>query len=172
MRRLSQTRDALRQQIRDTESNIRQEETIVRQLSSTVQSERDQEIKATAKWESLEQQERLKRDEQFRREVAAGNADPDTYVAGKPNSNDPVAQVSLAVAGEGLIQMRGPRKGVNEVHRMINEIDSPVGQVKVAIHTVQVNGEHGDRMQEVAFRIQSYIDHSRFLTMQSSQLLR
>jgi hypothetical protein len=172
VRRLSQTRDALRQQIRDTESNIRQEETIVRQLSSTVQSERDQEIKATAKWESLEQQERLKRDEQFRREVAAGNADPDTYVAGKPNSNDPVAQVSLAVAGEGLIQMRGPRKGVNEVHRMINEIDSPVGQVKVAIHTVQVNGEHGDRMQEVAFRIQSYIDHSRFLTMQSSQLLR
>ncbi|MFM7165154.1 MAG: hypothetical protein ACKO3T_07880, partial [Planctomycetaceae bacterium] len=172
IRRLNQTRDALRQQIRDTESNIRQEETIVRQLTSTVQSERDQEVKATEKWESLEQQERLKRDEQFRREVAAGSADPDTYVAGKPGSDDPVAQVSLAVAGEGLIQMRGPRKGVNEVHRMINEIDSPVGQVKVAIHTVQVNGEHGDRMQEVAFRIQSYIDHSRFLTMQSSQLLR
>ncbi|MEI7698517.1 MAG: hypothetical protein WCK86_01870 [Planctomycetia bacterium] len=172
IRRLSQSRDALRQQLNDAQTQVRQEEAIVRQLMATVQAERDQEISATEKWESLEQTERLKRDEQFRREVAARTEDPDTYVAGAPSSNDPVAQVSMAVVGEGLIQLRGPRKGVNEVHKMINEIDVPVGQVKVAIHTVQVNGEHGDRIEEVVYRIQCYLDHSRFLTMQSSQLLR
>lgn len=172
IRRLSQSRDALRQQLNDAQTQVRQEEAIVRQLMATVQAERDQEISATEKWESLEQTERLKRDEQFRREVAARTEDPDTYVAGAPSSNDPVAQVSMAVVGEGLIQLRGPRKGVNEVHKMIDEIDVPVGQVKVAIHTVQVNGEHGDRIEEVVYRIQCYLDHSRFLTMQSSQLLR
>ena len=171
-RRLNQTREALRRQLADAESQVQQEESIVRQMTSNVRSEREQEVVATEKWDNLEREEKLKREEQFRREVAAGKADPDTYVAGRPDSDDPVAQVSLAVAGEGLIQMRGPRKGINEVHKMINEIDSPVGQVKIAIHTVQVNGEHGDRMQEVVHRIHSYMDHSRFLTMQSSQLLR
>ena len=172
IRRLAQSRDALRQQLTDAQAQVRQEEAIVRQLMATVQAERNQEISATETWESLEQTERLKREEQFRREVAARTEDPDTYVAGKPDSDDPVAQVSMAVVGEGLIQLRGPRKGVNEVHKMINEIDSPVGQVKVSIHTVQVNGEHGHRMQEVVYRIHCYLDHSRFLTMQSAQLLR
>lgn len=55
---------------------------------------------------------------------------------------------------------------------MIHEIDAPVGQVNVAVHTVQVNGEHGDRMEPVEQRIQTYIDHSRFLTLQSAEMLR
>ena len=41
-----------------------------------------------------------------------------------------------------------------------------------AVHTVQINGEHGDRMEVVADRIQKYIDHSRFLTSQSAEMLR
>ena len=63
-------------------------------------------------------------------------------------------------------------KGVNLARTLINQIDAPVGQVKIAIHTVQVNGEHGKRMEPVVGRIQRYIDHSRFLTTQSGQMLR
>ncbi len=112
------------------------------------------------------------KDEQFRREVAAATADPDTYVAGVPGSIDPVQQVSVSVIGEGLIQLRGPLKGINIIRMMINQIDAPVGQVRIGIHTVQINGEHGDRMEQVATKIQTYIDHSRFLTVQSGEMLR
>ncbi|HVA48441.1 MAG TPA: hypothetical protein VNH11_18905 [Pirellulales bacterium] len=112
------------------------------------------------------------REEQFRREVAAANEDPDTYAPGKPQSKDYVRRVSLSVIGEGVIQLRGPIKGINEIRKMIHEIDAPVGQVNVAVHTVQVNGEHGDRMERVEERIQTYIDHARFLTLQSAEMLR
>lgn len=109
---------------------------------------------------------------QFRLEVQAAEEDPDTFAEGDPDSDDPVAQVSLTVIGEGLIQMRGPRKGVNIVHTMINQIDSPVGQVRVGIHTVQVNGENGQRMGQTMSAIERYVNHSRFLTVQSLQMLR
>ncbi len=78
----------------------------------------------------------------------------------------------MSVIGEGEIQLRGPIKGINVIRTMINQINAPVGQVRVGIHTVQINGEHADRMEKVAGRIQDYIDHSRFLTVQSAQLLR
>ncbi len=116
-------------------------------------------------------EDRLKQD-QFRLEVAAAHEDPDTYAPGLPTSIDPVEQVSVSVIGEGLIQLRGPMKGINTIRLMINEIDTPVGQVNVAVHTVQVNGEHGDRMEKVLGKIEKYIDHSRFLTAQSAQMLR
>lgn len=112
------------------------------------------------------------REEQFRLEVAEAHEDPDHFAAGVPTSPDPVRQVSVSVIGEGLIQLRGPIKGVNIVRTMINQIDAPAGQVKVAIHTVQVNGEKGKRMEMVVGRIKDDIDHSRFLTMQASQMLR
>jgi hypothetical protein len=83
-----------------------------------------------------------------------------------------VRQVSVSVIGEGVIQLRGPIKGINTIRTMINQIDAPIGQVRIGIHTVQINGEHGDRMEKVAGRIQDYIDHSRFLTSQSAQMLR
>lgn len=111
-------------------------------------------------------------EEQFRREVAAAKADFDTYAKGKISSFDPVTQVSMAVIGEGLIQVRGPIKGINRIARMIHQIDTPVGQVKVGIHTVQINGEHGDRMELVYERIDKHIAHCRFLTNQSLQLFR
>jgi hypothetical protein len=55
---------------------------------------------------------------------------------------------------------------------MIDQIDQPVGQVRVSVHTVQINGERQERMEDVANIIQRYIDHARFLTMQSSEMLR
>lgn len=112
------------------------------------------------------------RENQFRAEVAAASTDPDTYVPADVKSADPVTQVSVSVIGEGLIQLRGPIRGINKIRTMINQIDSPVGQVKVGIFTVQVNGEHGDRMEKVAARIEGNIDLSRFLTNQSLGLLR
>lgn len=112
------------------------------------------------------------KENQFRAEVAAASADPDTYVPADVTSVDPVTQVSVSVIGEGVIQLRGPIRGINKIRTMINQIDSPVGQVKVGIFTVQVNGEHGDRMEKVATRIEGNIDISRYLTNQSLGLLR
>jgi hypothetical protein len=117
-------------------------------------------------------QEDRARENQFRLEVAAAHEDPNSYVPGQPDSIDPVLQVSISVIGEGLIQLRGPIKGINIIRRMINEIDTPAGQVRIALHTIQINGEHEDRLEKVAGRIQAYVDHSRFLTVQSSQMLR
>lgn len=110
--------------------------------------------------------------EQFRREVAAGLADPDTYARGRIQSIDPITQVSISVVGTSRLQLRGPITGINKICRMIHQIDSPVGQVKVGIHTVQVNGEHGDRMDFVYEKINKEIAHSRFLVNTSGRLLR
>jgi hypothetical protein len=132
--------------------------------------ERENELSGVA--QHLDRREQRAREEQFRREVAAAREDPDTYAPGVPGSDDPVRQVSVSVIGEGLIQLRGPIKGINIIRRMINQIDSPVGQVRVNLHTVQINGEHGNRMEQVADKIQKHLDHSRFLTSQSAEILR
>lgn len=110
--------------------------------------------------------------EEFRREVAAGLADRNSYARGIVESIDPVTQVTISVVGTSRLQLRGPIKGVNKICRMVHQLDSPVGQVKVGIHTVQVNGEHGDRMDFVYERINQEIAHSRFLVSTSGQLLR
>ncbi|HEY1189718.1 MAG TPA: hypothetical protein VGE74_18870, partial [Gemmata sp.] len=109
-----------------------------------------------------EYEERRIRENQFRVEVAAATTDPDTYAPGRPESDDPVMRVSVSVIGEGLIQLRGPIKGLNVIRTITNQIDSPVGQVRVAVHTLQVNGERADRMEKVVANIQRYLDHSRF----------
>lgn len=111
-------------------------------------------------------------EDQFRREVAAAREDPDTYAPGKKDSDDPVRQCSISVVGEGVIQIRGPIKGLNVIRTMINQLDAPAGQVRVGVHTIQVNGERADRMEKVVANIQRYLDHSRFLTTQSTQMLR
>jgi hypothetical protein len=110
--------------------------------------------------------------EQFRREVAAGLADRNSYARGNLDSVDPVAQVSISVVGTSRLQLRGPIKGLNKICRMIHQLDSPVGQVKIGIHTIQMNGEHGDRMDVVYERINREVAHSRFLVNASGQLLR
>ena len=143
-----------------------------RGLREKVENLRNEENELNSLVQELDGREQRAREEQFRREVAAGHADPDTYAPGDPESDDPVRQVSVSVIGEGLIQLRGPIKGINIIRKMINQIDAPVGQVRINVHTVQVNGEHGDRMERVVDTIQKYIDHSRFLTAQSAEMLR
>lgn len=140
--------------------------------SAVVEQARSAEVQANDKLLVSQQEEDRLRKSQFEREVAAAHADPDTYAPGKLSSIDPVRQVSVSVIGEGLIQLRGPIKGINTIRRMINQIDSPVGQVKIQVHSLQFNGEHGDRMEKVAADMQRYIDQSRFLTMQSAETLR
>ncbi|MFC1759823.1 hypothetical protein ACFL2H_13830, partial [Planctomycetota bacterium] len=112
------------------------------------------------------------RESQFRLEVASAHEDPDTYAAGTLNSVDPVAQVSVSVIGTGLIQLRGPQKGINTIRTMIHQIDAPVGQVKVDIATVQLNGERGEKLERAVTDSEAYVDLGRFLTSQSLLYLR
>ncbi|VTR93982.1 Uncharacterized protein OS=Blastopirellula marina DSM 3645 GN=DSM3645_15135 PE=4 SV=1 [Gemmata massiliana] len=144
----------------------------IARAQGNVAAKREMEAKAVEAWMVKEFEERRLRENQFRVEVSASTADPDTYAPGRPDSDDPVMRVSVSVIGEGLIQLRGPIKGLNVIRTMLNQIDAPVGQVRVSVHTLQVNGERGDRMDKVVANIQRYLDHSRFLTAQSSQMLR
>jgi len=154
------------------QSEVTNAERHVNALLADIQNARNEEAQQRETLDKRQFEEDSKHKDLFRREVAAAHEDPDTFAPGVPTSQDPIEQVSLSVIGEGLIQLRGPLKGVNLARTLINQIDAPVGQVKVAIHTVQVNGEHGKRMEPVIGRIQRYIDHSRFLTTQSGQMLR
>lgn len=118
-----------------------------------------------------EDEEQLAAKDQFRREVGAAKTDPDTYVPGDRNNVDPVSQVSISVIGEGVLHLRGPRKGVVKVREMINQIDHPVGQVKIGVMTVQVNGENGARMENTLKRVEGNISRGRFLTATAGQFL-
>gem|GEM_PF-901556 len=171
--------DTVNQQIAQAQSQVSQAATqspqqnaAVQSAQAELQSARGNEAQSSDETLKNQAQEDRARESQFRLEVAAAHEDPNFYVPGQPDSVDPVLQVSISVIGEGVLQLRGPIKGINIVRRMINEIDSPAGQVRIALHTVQINGEHEDRMEKVASRIQAYVDHSRFLTVQSAQMLR
>ncbi|MFM7168362.1 MAG: hypothetical protein ACKO3T_24210 [Planctomycetaceae bacterium] len=140
--------------------------------ANTLATLQQTEITERNKLLTSEQTENRKIEEQFRREVVAGVTDRNSYAKGKLDSRDPVTQVSISIIGESRLQLRGPVKGLNKICRMIHQLDSPVGQVKVGIHTVQVNGEHGDRMDVVYERINKEVAHSRFLVNASGQLMR
>ena len=116
--------------------------------------------------------EQLAAKNQFRAEVAAAKADPDTYVPGKLNSVDPVTQVSISVIGEGVLHLRGPRLGVVKIREMIHQLDHPVGQVKLGIMTVQLNGENGARMENTLRRMEGHLSRGRFLTYVSQELFK
>ncbi len=141
-------------------------------LESQVRSARDAEVAANERWQQTQREEELARTDQFRMETAAAHSDPDTFAAGVPTSDDPVAQVSISVIGEGLLHLRGPLKGVNQVRMMVDQIDSPQGQVRINVHSTQINGDEADELEVVANRIQTYIDQARFLTVQSAEMLR
>lgn len=141
-------------------------------LPDKIADQQKVEIKSQNKVTGAERLELRLEQERFRREVAAGLSDRDTYVAGKWNSQDPVTQVSITVLGPARLQLRGPIQGINKIRRMIHQIDTPVGQVKVGIHTVQINGEHGDRMDKVYENINKEISHSRFLVNTSNRLFQ
>ncbi len=104
---------------------------------------------------------------QFLKEVEAAETDPATYAPGDINSIDPVMQTSVSVIGEGVLQLRGPIGGINQIRRMIHQIDMPVGQVKVDIETVQINGEKGQELEKTVQLVEGYINVGRFLTNQS-----
>lgn len=144
----------------------------VQSLETEVRNARDSEIAANEQWLQRQREEQLARTEQFRLETAAAHEDPDTFAAGNPSSMDPVAQVSISVIGEGLLHLRGPLKGINQVRMMIDQIDAPQGQVRVNVHSTQINGDEADQLETVANRIQTYIDQARFLTAQSGEILR
>ncbi len=144
----------------------------VNAMPARIQALQEKEIESRNRVQRAESSELRTAQERFRREVVAGLSDPETYVAGKVSSQDPVTQVSITVVGTGRLQLRGPIAGINKIRRMIDQIDSPVGQVKVGIHTVQVNGEHGDRMDLVYEGINREIAHSRFLVNTSMRLFR
>ncbi len=130
-------------------------------LEQTVASYRQTElIRQEAAQQAAAKEERA-RAKQFRDEVSAAETDPDTYVAGNVNSVDPITQVSISVIGEGLIELRGPIKGINKIRTLINQIDSPVGQIKIGIFTVQVNGEKGDQMERAVGEAENHVDLSR-----------
>ena len=141
-------------------------------LPAQLAREQEVEIAERQKVTKAEADELRASQEQFRREVAAGLADRNSFAAGKTSSIDPVAQCSISVVGTSRLHLRGPIKGLNKICRMIHQLDSPVGQVKIGIHAIQVNGEHGDRMDTVYEGINREIDHSRFLVNASGQLLR
>lgn len=141
-------------------------------MQSSIETKRTQAAKTNEKAIALQAKEDRARAEQFRMEVAAANADPDTYAAAQKDSVDSVAQCSVSVIGEGVLQIRGPRKGIDKIRTMVHQIDMPLGQVKVEIATVQLNGERADRMEKPLGRVEAHLGMGRFLTAQSLMLLR
>jgi hypothetical protein len=173
--RVDQLESEIRQfrQVQATaESNQRSAADQIAAARARLMAAREAEVKADEASKVKAAEELRLREHQFRREVAAAKEDPDTYAPGLPDSLDPVRQCSISVIGEGLIQIRGPIKGLNVIRTMINQLDAPVGQVRVNVHTVQVNGERAEKMERVVANIQRYLDASRFLTEQSGQMLR
>jgi len=144
----------------------------IRALESQVLVAREQEIASNEQWLQSQRTEELNRAEQFRMETAAAHTDPDTFAEGHPDSVDAVHQVSISVIGEGILHLRGPLRGVNQVRLMVDQIDTPCGSVRINIHSTQINGDEADELEVVANRLQTYIDQARFMTTQSSEALR
>ncbi|MBL8888948.1 MAG: hypothetical protein JNL67_03145 [Planctomycetaceae bacterium] len=126
---------------------------------------KEQELNDLAR--SLDNQESRLIRAQFLRELDAAQEDPNTYAQGDIDSVDPVMQTSVSVIGEGTIQLRGPIEGINQIRRMIHQIDTPVGQVKVDLQTIQINGEKGEELEQTVQLVEGYINAGRFLTNQS-----
>jgi len=179
--KLTAESEALRKRIAESDANLARfgGDAAVTALAESVKS-MEQSVGSLRQTELIKREESDKSDakeararaKQFRDEVTAAETDPDTYVAGDMNSVDPVTQCSISVIGEGLIQIRGPIKGINKIRTMMNQIDSPVGQIKIGIFSVQVNGEKGDKMEKVVGDAEGAIDLSRFLVNHSLELLR
>jgi hypothetical protein len=164
--------DSINEQLDIVDQTIKSAQVAISNANAELSRAQVEESQNTLKVLTSQDREDRARARQFRQEVIAGTTDRDTYAPGDVKSVDPVQQVSLSVIGEGVIQLRGPSKGINKIARLIHQIDTPVGQVKVGIQTVQINGEHGDRMEYVYERIDKHIAQARFLTSESLQLFR
>lgn len=153
-------------------TGIEAEEGKIPGMNDTIAMEREEAARLNEKALQATAAEDRAREEQFRLEVGAAHEDPDTYAPAKVDSIDPVAQVSISVIGEGVLELRGPRKGLDKIRTMIHRIDSPLGQVKVEVVTVQLNGERGDRMEKPVGMVDAHLGLGRFLTAQSLMMLR
>ncbi len=153
--------------VSDFESQLQQVVTDFNQRRADVADLRlkEQELNDLAR--SLDNQESRLIRAQFLRELDAAQEDPNTYAKGDIDSFDPVMQTSVSVIGEGTIQLRGPIEGINQIRRMIHQIDTPVGQVKIDLQTIQINGEKGEQLEETVQLVEGYINAGRFLTNQS-----
>lgn len=169
---LEEQQEHLQQKKQNLDNAIQNAQARIARSRDELDKAQVEEVNLTSDVRRTQASEDRAREKQFRLEVNAGEADPNTYAAGNMDSSDPVTQCSLSVIGEGVIHVRGPVRGINKIARMIHQIDTPVGQVKVGIHTVQVNGEHGDRMELVYEKIDKHIAHSRFLAHETGQLFR
>lgn len=127
-------------------------------------------IELLAERQRIDAEEQQLREKQFRIESKLQDLSKDSFAVGDREAEDPVAQVSINVVGEGELHLRGPQKGVNKIVRIIHQIDKPVGQVKVRLHTVQVNGEKSDAMEAVHDAIDAHINHARALSMHAALL--
>ena len=172
-RTLAETVSQYRQALEKNSPTADQKESLksaIEKLLPSISQQRQTVAAAEAEVLTAEQNEARTARTRFQAEVSAGTVDPDTYVPGNPNSWDPVAQVSISVIGEGVLFLRGPRQGVNEIRRMLDEIDHPVGQVKIGVMTIQLNGESGFQMDNTLRRIEGNLSLGRFLTYVTGQL--
>jgi predicted nucleic acid-binding Zn-ribbon protein len=126
-------------------SPLEKAEQAVKDIEEKIAKQRQAINEAKERVATAERKELLANRNQFETGVAAGTSDPDSYAAADLSSIDPVMQVSISVIGEGLIQLRGPIRGINEIRTMINQIDAPLGQVKIGLFTLQINGERGTK---------------------------
>ena len=62
--------------------------------------------------------------------------------------------MSVGVAGEARLHLRGPLEGINAITRMVHRIDQPVGQVKLGIHVLQLRGSDDAAIDDAAQRDQ------------------
>lgn len=92
--------------------------------------------------------------------------------AGDPHSDDPVGRVTISVVGAGILHLHGPVKGVNLIARMIHEIDRPVGQVKVGLHSIQFELPTDQDVERAHDMIDEHVRHARLLTQRSEELFR
>lgn len=160
-------------EVAKVQAQITQVQNSIAQMQSQIAQLRNNEAVTNEAALQVQATEERAREEQFRLEVAAAHEDPDTYAPAKLDSVDPVAQCSVSVIGEGLIQLRGPIKGINKIRTaIVNQIDSPLGQVKVQIHTLQINGEKARYLERAMGKMESHVDLSRFLVNESLGLLR
>ncbi|MBX9656061.1 hypothetical protein K2Y11_20795, partial [bacterium] len=98
-------------------------------------------------------------------------SDP-ALTAGDPHSDDPVSRVTISVVGAGILHLHGPVKGVNLIARMIHEIDRPVGQVKVGLHSIQFELPTDQDVERAHDMIDDHVRHARLLTQRSEELFR
>ena len=103
---------------------------------------------------------------------AEDSTSPPMFTQGDPRAADPCSQVTLSVVGAGILHVHGPLKGINQIARMIHEIDRPVGQVKVGLYSIQLVLPSDQDVERAHDLIDEHVRHARVLTQRSEELFR